>query len=93
MIITRTLSTYKVQAVNVGVKNGKANVEVMGEATYTATAPSKTLARKALKGAGVNVPRGTQILTDEIETVKYGVSLEEFLAIAKPIESKTVHKK
>ena len=85
-MFTRTITTYKATAYTIKWVNGKPEADKLGEAKFSASNASKTEARAALKAAGVPCPRGTEIRIDEIESVVYGMSVDEFMQHAYPVE-------
>ena len=91
-MFTRTITTYKATAYTIKWVDGKPEAAELGSAEFVAASASKTDARKALKAAGVNCPRGTEVIIDEVEQVVYGMSVEEFMQHAQPIERKAADK-
>lgn len=89
MKITRTLNTFAVSVI------GRKEVEIDGEvyekkyAVQTvevlAASLTKTEARKALKDAGIDCPRNTEIEWVVVKETKYACELADFLAIAQPV--------
>ena len=63
--ITRTIPIYKAEAFRVSWREGKPFADKLGEAEFYLNG-TKTAARKALKAAGVDCPRGTEITITEI---------------------------
>lgn len=85
MNITRTIETYKATAVKLSFKDGQPHADVIGTAEFHGTHATKGEARKALKDAGFDVPRGTEITIEVVASEVYGCTFEEFMAIAKPM--------
>ena len=85
-MFTRTITTYKATAYAIKWVNGKPEADELGSAVFVATNASKTEARAALKAAGVKCPRGTEVRIDELEAVVYGMSVDEFMQHARPVE-------
>lgn len=85
-MFTRTITTYKATAYAIKWVDGKPQADKKGEAVFAASNATRTDARAALKAAGVACPRGTEIVIDEVESVVYGMSVEEFMQHAKPVE-------
>lgn len=85
--ITRTITTYKASAYKVVWKNGKPEAALVGEAVYQGS-DSKTEARAALKNAGIECPRGTEVLIEKISETLYAMDVETFMEYAQPIERK-----
>ena len=89
MKITRTLTTYEIRVV------GRQEVEIDGEiyekkvpinsVEILAASLNKTEARKALKDAGIECPRNTEIDWVAKRETKYACELADFLTIAQPI--------
>lgn len=88
MMITRTIETYEATAVKLSFKDGQPHAEVLGTAQFTGTHATKADARKALKAAGVDVPRGTEVSIETVKSEVYGCDLDEFMKIAQPVERK-----
>lgn len=85
MNITRTISDYEVIATKIAVKDGKPEVEEVAKARFFGTKPSMTEARRALKAAGFDVPRGCTLAVNEVESAAYACTVEQFLSVASPI--------
>ena len=85
-MFTRTINTYKATAYTIKWVNGKPEAEELGSATFVAAHESKTDARAALKAAGVAVKRGMEVVIDVIDSTVWGMSVEEFMQHAQPIE-------
>lgn len=88
MNITRTITTYKATAVKLYLENGQPKADVIGEATFVGTSPSKADARKALDAAGFDVPRGTKVTIEVVSSNTYACSVEQFISVAHLIEPK-----
>lgn len=86
MMFTRTITTFEVTAVKLSFVGGEAKADVIGRTTYFGTAASKNEARKALKAAGYDIPRGTEINIEKLEEVTYGCTIDKFMEVAQPIE-------
>lgn len=87
-MIKRTLTTYKVKAIQLDYKDGQAVADVIGEIEMVGNSISATEARKAFATNGIDVPRGCKIEFTELESILYGCTTEQFLSVAKPIEVK-----
>lgn len=85
-MFTRSISVFSIKAYRVGWENGKPVAEKTGEIQAEATYMNNTVARKLLKEAGFDCPRGTQIQFDEIDKKQYGMTVEEFMQYAHVIE-------
>ncbi len=85
-MFTRTITEYKATAYAIKWVDGKPEADELGSATFVAAHASKTDARAALKAAGVTVKRGMEIRVEEVGTTVYGMSVEEFMQYARPIE-------
>lgn len=85
MNITRTIETYKATAVKLSFKDGQPHADVIGTAEFHGTHATKAEARKALKEAGFEMPRGTEVTIEVVASEVYGCSFEDFMAIAKPM--------
>lgn len=88
MMITRTIESYKATAVKLSFLDGQPHADVLGTAEFTGTHATKADARKALKAAGVDVPRGTEITIETVKSEVYGVNMDDFMQIAVPVERK-----
>lgn len=84
-MITRSINTYKAEAIEVKRDGMSANVEVIATVEFQGTHATKTLARKAFAAAGMPVPKGVDIEITTVGSVTYGCTFEEFMAIAKPV--------
>lgn len=93
MMFTRTISTYKATAVNLKLVDGKPVADVMGEIEFVGTSPTKADVRKAFAVQGINVPRGTEIQVEEVDSQTYACTLEQFMSVAKPVDVKKPTKK
>lgn len=89
MMITRTIETYQATAVKLSFKDGQPCADVLGTAQFTGTHATKADARKALKAAGIDVPRGTEISIEVVGSEVYGCDLDEFMQVAKPMGRKS----
>lgn len=87
-MFTRTITTFKATAYSIKWVEGKPEADELGSAVFVATNASKTEARAALKAAGVTCPRGTEVRIDKVDEVVYGMSVDEFMQHAKPVERK-----
>lgn len=85
-MFTRSITTYKATAYAIKWVDGKPEADELGSAEFVASNANKTDARKALAAAGVACKRGTEIRIDEVETVVYGMSVEDFMQHAHPVE-------
>lgn len=85
-MFTRTITEYKATAYAIKWADGQPVADELGSATFVAAHASKTDARNALKAAGVAVKRGMEIRIEEVGTTVYGMSVEEFMQYARPIE-------
>ena len=82
--ITRTVNEYEAKAIVADMKTMQF-VEV-GPATYTDTAANATHARAALKEAGFDVPRGSQVESELKGSVLYRMTIDDFMAQAERVE-------
>lgn len=87
-MFTRTITTYKATAYAIKWVEGKPEADELGSAEFVGSNANKTDARAALKAAGVPCKRGTEIRIEEVESTVYGMSVEEFMQHAKPVERK-----
>lgn len=85
-MFTRTITTFKATAYSIKWVDGKPEADELGSATFAATHASKTEARAALKAAGVTCPRGTEVRIDKLEEVVYGMTVEQFMQHARPVQ-------
>lgn len=89
--ITRTVTTWNAKAYKVAWKNGKPEAALIGECDYQGS-DSKTEARAALKAAGVDCPRGTEVLVEKVSETLYAMDVQTFMEYAHPIERKVAEK-
>lgn len=92
-MFTRTITTYKATAVNLKMVDFKPVVDVIGEIEFIGTSPTKADVRKAFAVQGINVPRGTEIQIQEVDSQTYACTLEQFMSVAKPVDVKKPTKK
>lgn len=85
-MFTRTITTYEATAYSIKWVDGKPEADELGKARFVSSNATRTEARSALKAAGVDCKRGTEIRIEEVEAVVYGMSVEEFMQHAKPVE-------
>lgn len=85
-MFTRTITTFKATAYAIEWDGNQPLAKSLGEAVFVGSNATKTDARAALKAAGIACPRGTEIRLEELESVVYGMSVEEFMQHARPIE-------
>ena len=85
-MFTRTITTFRASAYTIEWEGETPKAKLLGQAEWVASNASKTDARAALKAAGVNCPRGTEVRIEEVEQVVYGMSVEEFMQHARSIE-------
>ena len=84
-VITRTVTTYKATAYELTMVDGIAKATELGSVEYIATKPDVTAARKAFKANGIKLKRGCSIKSEVVSTMTYGMSIDQFMAYAKPI--------
>lgn len=82
----RVVTTYKTVAYNVDPITTPPTFKPYASVEYPAASASETLARKALREAGYDVPKGTYITVAEMETHTYECSLADFLSVAHVVE-------
>lgn len=85
-MFTRTITTFRASAYSIEWEGETPKAKLLGQAEWVASNASKTDARAALKAAGVNCPRGTEVRIETVEETVYGMSVEEFMQHARPIE-------
>ena len=85
-MFTRTIATYKASAYHIAWEDDKPIGEVFAETTYPAVSDNKGVARAALKEAGFDIPRGTEIRVTKVDEELYGLTLEEFMRYAHKLE-------
>lgn len=85
-MFTRTINTYKATAYAIKWVDGKPEADELGSAEFIAAHESRTDARAALKAAGVDVKRGMEIVIECIDSTVWGMSVEEFMQHAQPVE-------
>ena len=82
----RVITTYRATAYKVDKSTIIPTFEPYATVEYAATGTSETAARKALRNAGYEVPKGTYVTVSEVGTDTYECSLDEFLSVAHRIE-------
>lgn len=90
-MVTRKFKTFRATAFRLETSfdesgNIVATVNELGACDYTAPHSTDTLARKQLRAAGVDCPRGVQVKVEEIAEHTYGVTDEDFLAAATQLD-------
>ena len=85
-MFTRTINTYKATAYTIKWVNGQPTADELGSAIYVGAHESKTDARAALKAAGIPVKRGMEVVIDIVDSTVWGMSVEEFMQHAQPIQ-------
>ena len=85
-MFTRTINKYKATAYAIKWNAGKVEAEEIGSAEFVAAHESKTDARAALKAAGVEVKRGTDVVIELIDSTVWGMSVETFMQHAQPVQ-------
>lgn len=87
-MFTRSITKYAAIAYAEKWENGIGRRVEVGRAEYVAASTTPTEARAALKAAGIAVKRGMHVEIVELEQTLYGMSVEDFMRYAQPIESK-----
>lgn len=87
-MFTRTITTFKATAYAIEWDGDTPKAKQLGSTEFVGSNATKTDARAALKAAGISCPRGTEIRVEEVESVVYGMSVDEFMQHAKPVERK-----
>ena len=82
----RVITTYRATAYKVDTTTVPPTFEPYAVVEYAATGTSETAARKALRNAGHEVPKGTYVTVAEVGTHTYECSLDEFISVAHRIE-------
>ena len=83
----RVITTYRATAYNVDAQSVPPIFKPYATVEYPAASASETLARKALREAGHDVPKGTYVTVAEVATHTYECSLGEFLSVAHVVEA------
>lgn len=83
----RVITTYRATAYNVDAQTVPPTFKPYATVEYPAASASETLARKALREAGHDVPKGTYVTVAEVATHTYECSLGEFLSVAHVVEA------
>ena len=83
----RVVTTFKATAYNVDAKIVPPTFKPYATVEYPAASASETIARKALRNAGHEVPKGTYVTVAEVGTHTYECSLDEFLSVAHIVEA------
>lgn len=84
--ITRTIITIKATAMKLGLVDGQPVAETIALIDYLSTKESKLEARKEFKAAGIDLPRGCEIMLEVVSEEVYGCTFEEFMSVARVIE-------
>lgn len=90
-MVTRKFKAFRATAFRMNATRDEsgeiiATVNELGSTEYTAPHSTDTLARKMLRAAGVDCPRGVQVRVEEIGVHTYGVTDEDFLASATQLD-------
>lgn len=85
-MIKRTLTEFEVTAVKLDFLNGKPIVENLGTIKMLDTNVTTAEVRKAFKAQGIDLPRGCKFDVKELESTVYGITINDFLKMAKPLE-------
>lgn len=85
MNITRTLSLYKIQSGSLEMLDGDPLYIPYGDTEMIAPRMTRTIARAALKAAGVPTPKGCHIEWHEVSSDVYSMPLETFIDHAEVI--------
>lgn len=88
-MFTRTITTFRASAYAIEWDGDVPKAKLLGTAEFVGSNASKTDARAALKAAGVECKRGTEVRIETVEEVVYGMSVEEFMQHARPVERTT----
>lgn len=80
--ITRTVNNYRARAYRMYLNAGEPAFDNLGEVEFKATYTNKMVERKAFARAGIELPRGCEILCELVGATTYEISLDEFLAVA-----------
>ena len=83
----RVITTYRATAYNVDANTVPSTFKPYATVEYAAAGASETAARKALRNAGHEVPKGTYVTVAEVGTHTYECSLDEFLSVAHIVEA------
>ncbi len=59
---------------------------VLCDVEYVAPSDSLVYAKEAMRRTGFDVPRGTKVKVEEIETAMYECTLDEFMSVARKVE-------
>lgn len=83
----RVVTTYKATAYQVDTETVPPTFKAYATVEYAAAGASESAARKALRNAGNDVPKGTYVTVAEVATHTYECSLDEFLSVAHIVEA------
>lgn len=85
MKVTRTIKVFRAQAVKANYATK--SFDVIAECEFTGTHATKTMARKSLVSAGFSIPKGTEIIIDEVGSKIYALDLDTFMSLAEVISA------
>lgn len=87
--VTRTITTFEATAFKMELDKQTMTAKVieLGKVQFVATNATKNLARAAFKANGIDVPRGSEITWQAIESTLYAMPVETFIANAQPIKT------
>lgn len=83
----RVVTTFKATAYHVDATTVPPTFKPYATVEYAAAGNSETAARKALRKAGHEVPKGTYVTVAEVGTHTYECSFDEFLSVAHIVEA------
>ena len=83
--ITRTITTWNASAYRIAWVDGQPTADLIGQVDYMGS-DSKTEARAALKEAGYDCPRGTEVVITKVSEQLYAMPVETFLKHARKVE-------
>lgn len=83
----RVVTTFRATAYNVDAQTVPPTFKPYATVEYPAASASETLARKALREAGNDVPKGTYVTVAEVATHTYECTLADFLSVAHIVEA------
>ena len=87
-MFTRTVKDCKATAYKMEAVEGESKPQAVpfAEVRFDGANGNENEARKAFKEYNINVPRGSFINVEVLNETVYGCTIQEFMAIARPIE-------
>ena len=88
-MITRSMYQFKATSYKEEWKDGVGKRVAVGSVEYVGTSTTPTKARAALKAEGIECRRGMHVEIETVGKVLYGMPIDQFFALAQPIEQES----